>query len=112
MTYLLTQTVYSLKILLYTGQDDLLVTYPGVLNYVKNLKWSGISLFISSPNYILQDTDNNTIGTFQHYGKLSLVLANKAGHSVPQDQPWTAWEIVQRFVEDNWVAEEMESIGE
>jgi carboxypeptidase C (cathepsin A) len=102
MTYLLTQTIYSLKVLLYTGQDDLLVTYPGVLNYVKNLKWSGTSLFISSPNYILKDTNNDTIGTFQHYGKLSLVLANKAEHSVPQDQPWTAWDIVQRFVEDDW----------
>jgi len=51
----------------------------------------------------LTDTNGNVIGNYKHYGKLSVVLANKCGHSVPQGQPWTANYLINLWIEDGFL---------
>lgn len=102
ITYILSQTVYDIKVMLYNGQDDIVCNTPGVERYIRNLKWNGIPGFIAAKKYIWRDTTGYVIGNYKRYDRLTYVNVNKAGHQVPEYQPWSARNMLQMFITGQW----------
>ncbi|CAG9317042.1 unnamed protein product [Blepharisma stoltei] len=87
----------SIKVLIYNGQDDLIVNTPSTEQMLANLNWPYISNFINS-NKIIWNVNGNVAGYAQTYNNLSFVVVLKSGHMVPHDQPVNALNLVYRFV--------------
>jgi len=112
VTYILTQKVYNIKVLLYNGQDDVIVNTAGVQLYIRNLKWIGLPKFLTAPKNTWTDTTGYVIGNYQSYSRLTFCNVNKAGHEVPSYQPWSARNMLQNFIQNVWNADWEEVIIE
>lgn len=91
VNYILSQGV---KVIIYNGQDDLIVNAPGIENMVQSINYPN---FAKAPkqNWIVNDT---MAGYVQTAGNLTLALVLRSGHVVPHDQPVVAKDLVLRFV--------------
>lgn len=94
-----------IKVLLYNGQDDMLVNTAGALEWIGKLQWPGKDEFYNAEhqNWVLNDNKTHA-GYAQSARSLTFVLVNKAGHLAPMDQPEATTEMVRRFIEgaNNW----------
>jgi carboxypeptidase C (cathepsin A) len=78
--------VEKLPVLLYNGQDDIIVNTPSALNWIKQLPWSRQADFNQLEFSPLYDQQQNNIGLTKQLGKLQVTIVNKAGHLAPMDQ--------------------------
>jgi len=95
ITYLLNQNV---PVLLYNGEDDVIVNTPGVRAWIKNLDWQYTHQFTNSQTQILNDNKGNHLGTVKTFKDLTFVVVYKAGHAVPSYQPLAA-----KLIADNLI---------
>ncbi|XP_054155571.1 retinoid-inducible serine carboxypeptidase-like [Oppia nitens] len=91
--YLLNNT--DLKVVVYTGQLDLIVDTIGTLNWMSTLKWSGFREFDTSPRHQFGGIHS---GFYKTYKNLSLYWIIKAGHMVPSDAGHTALQMLQKVI--------------
>lgn len=73
--------------LIYSGQDDVIVPTPGTRSWVYNLKWKYIKQFELSQSVPYYNPNNEVIGTRMKFRNLHFAIVNKAGHEVPHYQP-------------------------
>ena len=94
ISYILSQQI---KVLIYNGQDDLIVNSPGVENMIAKLNWSGSSGFLSAPkvNWVV---NGNMAGYAQTYQGFTFALVLASGHMAPYDQPANVMDMVNRFI--------------
>lgn len=90
------------RVLLYSGQLDMLVPYSGTVNVARALVWSGAERFKNATRTIwrVQGPEENTAdvaGYATSYGPLTVLLVRNAGHMVSYDQPARAHEMINRF---------------
>lgn len=90
------------RVLLYSGQLDMLVPYRGTMNVARSLEWSGAKRFNNATRTIwrARDSRSNTTGVAGYatsYGPLTVLLIRNAGHMVSFDQPAWAHEMINRF---------------
>jgi vitellogenic carboxypeptidase-like protein len=90
---------WNLPILIYNGQDDLIVTSPGTMSWVEKMNWVNGTTFAAQDFEVWNDEKFNTIGYKKRVGLLELRIVNKAGHLVPQDQPASALDMITDFIE-------------
>jgi len=88
--------------MIYNGQDDIIVNTPGVEKYITNLKWAELPQFLAASKRRWKDPHGYVIGNYKKHGRLNYVNVNKAGHMVPGDQPWSAFDMVKRFIKNDW----------
>jgi Carboxypeptidase C (cathepsin A) len=50
----------------------------------------------------MKDPSGYVIGTYQNYKQFTFAIVNKAGHSVPQGQPWSAKYVIDLFIKNKW----------
>ena len=74
------------KVLIYNGQNDVVVNTAGVLHYLNNLKWNGAQLWRNTEKRIWTSM-GDVRGWAKVAGNLWFVFLNGAGHMVPTDQP-------------------------
>lgn len=86
------------QLLIYNGQDDLIVTNPGTMTWVDRLNWSGSDKFKNSDFNIWRFSNNSVVGYSKRTSNLELRIINKAGHFVPMDQPVVAAAMVKEFI--------------
>lgn len=99
-TYLLTQNnIPNLKVLLYSGQNDIICNTLGTMRYLTTLQWAGIPLFSVAQRQPLNNTENEIVGFFKNYQRLSFSLIYNAGHMLPWDQPTPARIMLQHFID-------------
>lgn len=90
----------SIDVNVITGQLDLISATPGTVNWVRKLRWPGAVAFADSErkvigvNYVLE-------GYYRKHGALALYWVNRAGHSVPPDNPAAMDWILQRVTKYN-----------
>ena len=101
ISFILNQTDYDIKVLIYNGQDDIVCNTPGVERYMKNIQWSNMTLLQTSKKHTWTDTTGYVIGNYRRHDKLHYVNVYKAGHQVPEYQPWSAREMLRMFI-DAW----------
>jgi carboxypeptidase C (cathepsin A) len=88
-------------VLIYNGQNDIVVNTAGVLNYLNTLNWHGLRMWSRTPKqqWIL---NGKNVGWYKSYENLLFVLVKNAGHLVPSDQPGPAVNMITRFVSAVW----------
>lgn len=90
------------RVLLYSGQLDIIVPYRGTMRLAKALNWKGAKDFNQAPRTIWRvkgDNDNQTdvAGYVTTSGPLTVLLVRNAGHMVPADQPVWGLDLINRF---------------
>ena len=94
LPYILSQNV---SVLIYNGQDDLIVNTPGIENMMARINWPGAANFASAPK-INWSVDGNLAGYAQEYNNLTFVLVLASGHLAPHDQPVNVKDMVNRYI--------------
>lgn len=98
-TFLLSQTVIpDLKVILYSGQNDIICSTSGTLAYLRKLKWDGIDNFMSAKKQILKVSNGTIAGNYKTYDRLTFATIYNAGHMVPLDQPDSARTMLEMFI--------------
>jgi len=91
--YFVSQT--NLKILVYSGDVDAIVPYPGTRQWIAELKRPIVE---SWRPWIV----NKQVGGYVTvYKGLTFVTVRNAGHMVPETQPVRAFEMFSRFLAGN-----------
>lgn len=96
-TYMIS-VLKQIRVLLYNGQDDLIVNTPGAENWIANLDWYGRKEYLAANKTIWHENDQ-VVGYTRTYGNLRQVNVNKAGHMAPRDQPANILAMVNKFIE-------------
>ncbi|XP_022124612.2 retinoid-inducible serine carboxypeptidase [Pieris rapae] len=70
----------------YNGNLDLICDTPGQILWVDRLKWPGAENYKNATRQPIWE-NNKLEGYYKSYGKFRFFWINKAGHSVPRDNP-------------------------
>ena len=97
--YILNET--NIKVVVYTGQLDLIVDTIGTLNWIQSLKWSGLKNFENTSKNVMADSTGYPIAFYKSYKNLSLYWILKAGHMVPSDAGNTALKMLEKVLQSN-----------
>ncbi|OMJ74521.1 hypothetical protein SteCoe_26523 [Stentor coeruleus] len=92
--YILSQGV---TVMIYNGQDDLIVNSPGIENMMANIDWPGAQDFEQAPK-LNWTVNGNMAGYAQSYNNLTFVLVLASGHMGPYDQPINVKNMVERYI--------------
>ncbi|KAJ8667664.1 hypothetical protein QAD02_009327 [Eretmocerus hayati] len=85
----------NLRIVIYSGQLDLVVDTPGTVEWVQRLNWKYAKEWDRSIRYPL--VINGTIeGFYKSHKNLDFYWVNRAGHDVPKDNPVAMAAILER----------------
>lgn len=84
------------KVLIYSGQLDIIVAYPLTENFLQNLNWTGANEYKTAERKIWW-VEKELAGYSKTVGNLTEVMVRKAGHMVPLDQPKHAFDMISRF---------------
>ena len=76
----------GLKVVVYSGQLDLIVDTVGTERWVQKLKWSGLPGYNTAPRKVIKDkTTQNPVAFVKEYKNFSFYWILDAGHMVPSD---------------------------
>ncbi|KAL5233622.1 hypothetical protein ACI65C_001032 [Semiaphis heraclei] len=84
------------RVLLYSGQLDVIVPYRGTVNVARALRWTGTELFGNATRTVWYSAAE-VAGFATSYEPLTVLLVRNAGHMVPYDQPAWAHDMINRF---------------
>ncbi|XP_003748417.1 probable serine carboxypeptidase CPVL [Galendromus occidentalis] len=88
-----------LKVLIYSGQFDIIVPYPLSRSFVNSIGWGGAQAFSEARRLIWRnETTGEPVGYVRQFGVLTEVLVRNAGHFVPFDAPRQAYDMMDRFI--------------
>lgn len=93
----------NIKVLIYNGQNDVVVNNAGVLQYLNSLNWEGIGQWKRTQKQIWTIM-GEVKGWAKVSGNLWFVMVNGAGHMVPTDQPQSSFSMLGHFIhnEHDW----------
>jgi len=84
------------RILMYSGQLDIIVASTLTDNFISTLKWSGADAF-SKAERKLWKVGADLAGYAKSYKNFAQVIVRNAGHMVPYDQPKWSFDMINRF---------------
>lgn len=96
--YLLNRT--NLKVVVYTGQLDLIVDTLGTLNWVRSLKWPYINEFSRLNKKFLMGNQGQLFGYKKSYKNFQFYWILKAGHMVPSDAGKAALVMLNQIIQN------------
>jgi vitellogenic carboxypeptidase-like protein len=98
---LMTATSPRYKVLIYSGQLDVIIGTALTSRFLARLQWPGQYEYLSANRSVwrVHDDDKEVAGYAKSVGKFSFVVVRGAGHIVPGDQPERALDMIERFVE-------------
>lgn len=89
----------GLKVLVYSGQYDIICNHLGTDKMLRLLSWAGQEEWLrAQPGVWL--VDKQPAGFIQTYKNLHSLLVLDSGHMVPMDQPRVALDMITRFIEN------------
>ena len=105
-SYLLSQNIVpDLKVILYSGQNDIICNTVSTYNYISKLEWSGVNGFINSKKQILKVSNGTVAGNYKTYGHFTFAVIYGAGHMVPMDQPDSSKLMLDMFIDGKFKSE-------
>lgn len=87
----------QISVLLFNGQDDLIVNTPSAENWIASINWSGKDEYLSAEKKIWK-VDGEVAGYVRGAKNLTQLVILKAGHMAPADQPKNSFDMVKRFI--------------
>ena len=88
----------KIRVLLYTGNMDMVVHTMGMNRVVRDLKWNAREEFDSSGSVALVVPGVGVGGYYGQGGGLTYLVVRGAGHMVPISQPGTALTMLHTFI--------------
>jgi len=95
----------DVKVLIYSGQNDVILGPPLTEQFLNDLNWAGKDEFASAPTVVwsVPSVALNPVAGYvkqtANFGGLTYAVVRGAGHMVPGDQPERAYDLLTRFVE-------------
>ncbi|KAG3088627.1 hypothetical protein PI125_g18284 [Phytophthora idaei] len=94
----------SIRVLIYSGDADLVCNWRGSEAWTKQLKWKHQQDFNDVKEHDFQvagEIDTIDAGSVRsHNNQFTFIRVFKAGHMVPKDQPTIALEMINRFIKN------------
>jgi len=90
----------GIKVMVYNGQDDIILAGPQAMQLCLAFRWNSDHLFRQAKKILwkVAPTDRTPAGYVHHAKNLWQVIVRGAGHMVPTDQPRAALDMITRFV--------------
>lgn len=88
----------KLPMLIYNGQNDIIVETPGTMRWVEQIQYADSRKFRETL-FSTWKVGGKVAGSVKKAGLLEFRIVNNAGHLVPMDQGENALEMVKQFVE-------------
>eukprot|EP01130_Rhizamoeba_saxonica_P005865 TRINITY_DN2322_c0_g1_i2.p1 TRINITY_DN2322_c0_g1~~TRINITY_DN2322_c0_g1_i2.p1 ORF type:complete len:237 (-),score=22.01 TRINITY_DN2322_c0_g1_i2:62-772(-) len=92
------------RVLIYNGQNDVILSGPLCENFLRTLRWSGEDQYLKSKKIIWRVDPNDKHQEVAGYARVVndfwQVLVRDAGHMVPTDQPQRAYDMIRRFIDN------------
>merc|ERR1712137_1070616 len=87
----------GVPVLIYHGENDIIVNWMGGQAWTNALKWSGSEGFAAAKNttYVVGGEDS---GSFKSFDGFTFMKLRSAGHLVPMDQPKVALDMLTKFL--------------
>ncbi|TDL15660.1 alpha/beta-hydrolase [Rickenella mellea] len=89
---------HNVAVVLYSGNDDLLVPHRGTEVIIQNTTFGGIQGFVRKPSTPWSDDAGNFAGIVHQERNWTYVLFQGAGHQVPMYAPNAAFKFLRDFV--------------
>jgi Carboxypeptidase C (cathepsin A) len=89
----------NIKVMIYNGQDDLIVNTIGVEKLLAGIQWSAMPTFLKTRK-AQWNVAGDIAGYAMTYSNLTFVMILKAGHLAPLDQPQNVRDMVSRYIFD------------
>ncbi|KAK5644823.1 hypothetical protein RI129_006123 [Pyrocoelia pectoralis] len=93
---LLVDLLENYRVLMYSGQLDIIIPYVLSENFLQKLNFKGAEQYKIAPRHHWR-VDGQLAGYVKEAGKLTELLVRNAGHLVPGDQPQWALDMINRF---------------
>ncbi|GAB9473941.1 Serine carboxypeptidase 47, partial [Globisporangium polare] len=97
----------GIRVLIYTGDADFMVSWQGSEAWTSALDWSDKASFnkVDQRSFIARDPLNPTgapmdAGLVRSFGNLSVLRVFNAGHMVPAHQPAASLDMISKFVKN------------
>jgi carboxypeptidase C (cathepsin A) len=87
----------KLPLLIYNGQNDIIVSNPGTMRWVEQIHYAEADQFRKTL-FKTWKVNGKVAGSVKKAGLLEFRIANNAGHLVPMDQGANTLEMVKSFV--------------
>jgi len=89
------------KVLIYNGQNDLIISGPLCEVFLQTLKWKGQDKYLSAKKKVwrIHPRDNYVAGFIRQSDNFYQAIIRDAGHMVPTDQPDRMYDLITRFIE-------------
>jgi len=87
----------GIPVLIYHGENDIIVNWMGGKAWTDKLQWSGSAGFTSAKN-TTYTVDGENVGSFKSFQGLTFMKLLGAGHLVPMDKPKPALDMVTKFL--------------
>nr|CAD7447922.1 unnamed protein product [Timema bartmani] len=95
----LVELLANYRVLIYSGQLDLRISYTLTLGYLQALEWDGAQEYRTADRYQWH-VGTDLAGFVKTAANLTEVLVRNSGHMVPTDQPEWAYTLISKFVRD------------
>ncbi|XP_077455796.1 putative serine carboxypeptidase CPVL [Stigmatopora argus] len=88
------------KVLIYSGQLDVIVAAPLTERFLPTVNWTGAAAYMSAPRFPwkLQPEDTEVAGYVKQVGEFYQVIIRGGGHILPYDQPARSYDMIDRFL--------------
>lgn len=89
------------KVLLYSGQLDVIIPYTFTENFLASLNWSRASAFANVPKQVWRTPDGSDVyGYVRQLDNFTEVMVRNGGHILAYDQPAAAFDMITKFIDD------------
>lgn len=101
LALMLNSTAPHYKVLVYSGQLDVIIGAPLTERFLPGVAWRGQAAYKAAHKAVwrVKPTDVEVAGYARQVGNFTQVVVRAAGHIVPGDQPIRAVDMITRFVE-------------
>ncbi|XP_076004674.1 putative serine carboxypeptidase CPVL isoform X2 [Genypterus blacodes] len=88
------------RVLMYSGQLDVIVAAPLTERFLPTVNWSGAADFKTAPRFHwkVQPTDTEVAGYVRQVKEFYQVIIRGGGHILPYDQPARSFDMIDRFL--------------
>lgn len=94
------------KVLIYSGQNDVILGPPLTEQALNKLEWTGKQAYQNARKVVWRTSEMgpgsklpDVAGYAREVGKFTHVVVRGAGHMVPGDQPARAYDMIERFIQ-------------
>ncbi|XP_054156696.1 probable serine carboxypeptidase CPVL [Oppia nitens] len=90
------------KVLIYSGQLDIIVAAPLTENFVRSIQWSKADQYKKAERIIwkVDKTDKEVAGYVRQVDRFLQIVVRNGGHILPFDQPRASYDMINRFVKN------------